>query len=135
MKERILFVDDDLNLLNAFKRTLHNQYDIRVADNGMKGLKIIRSESPFALVISDFRMPGMDGIKFLAKVRELEPDTVRVMLTGYADLDSAIEVVNKGRIFRFLTKPCPIEQLSGTIEDAIKQYRLIHAEKELLEKP
>ncbi|MCH8040773.1 MAG: response regulator, partial [Nitrospinae bacterium] len=82
---------------------------------------------------SDFRMPGMDGNQFLSCVRQFHQDTVRMMLTGNADLDMAMEAVNQGAIFRFLTKPCPPETLATALEAGVKQYRLIRAEKELLE--
>ena len=77
-------------------------------------------------------MPGMDGIKLLARVKNLYPDTVRIMLTGNADQETAIEAVNCGQIFRFLTKPIPPEALTNSLDLAIREYRLITAEKELL---
>jgi DNA-binding NtrC family response regulator len=86
MNEKILFVDDDENLLASYQRQLRNKFAVATAPGGEQGLKVIGSEGPFAVIVSDFRMPGMDGVQFLAKAREAAPDTVRVMLTGYADL-------------------------------------------------
>ena len=97
-------------------------------------LQKIAERGPFAVVVSDRQMPRMDGIKFLSLVKERAPDTVRIMLTGNADLEGAIKVVNEGNIFRFLTKPCPLEILGKAVEDALAQYRLVIAEKELLNK-
>ncbi len=88
---------------------------------------------PFALVVSDMRMPNMNGAQFLTKVREHQPDTVRMILSGHADLEATIAAVNDGHIYRFLSKPCPTEKLRAAVEDGLKQHRLISAEKVLLE--
>ncbi|MFW6179636.1 MAG: HD domain-containing phosphohydrolase, partial [Desulfohalobiaceae bacterium] len=88
---------------------------------------------PFAVVVSDMRMPGMDGVSFLTRVKKLHPDSVRVILTGYADLESAIASVNKGHVFRFLTKPSSPEEMGLALKDCIRQYRLIRSERELLQ--
>ena len=112
---------------------LCRRFAVETAVSGEAGLDLIRSRGPFAVVVSDLRMPGMDGIQFLTAVREESPDTVRVMLTGYADVSTAIAAVNEGNIFRFLTKPCPPDLLVKTIEASLAQYRLITAERTLLE--
>lgn len=134
MNERILFVDDDPNLLAACERNFRRQFPLDTAEGGEAGLAKLAQRGPYAVVISDRQMPGMDGIQFLSTVRQRAPDTVRIMLTGNVDLDSAVRVVNEGNIFRFLLKPCPPETLSKAIEDACVQYRLITSEKELLNK-
>src|SRR6266404_4972909 len=134
VSEKILFVDDDINILEAYKRQLRRQFTIETALGGEEGLEAVRSQGPFAVVVSDLRMPGMDGIQFLSAVREAVPDSVRCMLTGHADLDAAITAVNADNLFRFLTKPCPPDELGKTLEAAVTQYRLITAERELLEK-
>jgi len=130
---KILLVDDEINVLNAFTRHLRKDFDMRTALGAQEGLGFIQEEGPFAVVVSDLKMPGMDGIQFLAKVRELYPDTLRIMLTGHADLNVAIEAINSGEVFRFLVKPCSVENLKKNILDAIAIYRLKEAEKELLE--
>lgn len=132
--QKILFVDDDPNILASFKRTLRKRYDMDVAVGPEEGLKAVEGYRHYALVISDLRMPVMDGIQFLSRVRELSPDTVRMILTGNADLQAAIDAVNRGNIFRFLTKPCEPETLQSAIDSGLHQYRLVRAEKELLEK-
>jgi len=133
MIERILFVDDDPNILATYKRGLHKQFHIETARGGEEGLGAVASQSPFAVIVADMRMPGIDGIQFLARVKKSSPDSVRMMLTGYADLETAIEAVNQGDIFRFLTKPCPLETLTKSLRAGIEQYRLITAERKLLE--
>lgn len=133
MAYKILCVDDDPNILAAYQRQLHKQFHIETALGGSAALKILSTGEPFAVIISDLRMPGMDGIEFLAQVRQIAPNTVRMMLTGNADLQAAMEAVNQSNIFRFLTKPCSSEALTLALQAGIKQYQLIVAEKELLE--
>lgn len=132
MSERILCVDDEPNVLAGYQRQLRKHFDLEVAPSGEQGLDAVRSGS-FAVIVSDMCMPGMNGAQFLAKVREVAPDSVRMLLTGFADLQTAISVVNEGHIFRFLTKPCPPEPLSKALRAGLEQYRLVKAEKELLE--
>ncbi len=129
---KVLLVDDERNILSGYKRNLHSKFQLFAAESGKEGLRIMQDKGPFAVVVSDYKMPEMNGIDFLSKVRELYPDTVRVMLTGYADLNAATQAVNEGNIFRFLSKPCPVEQMSKNIYDAVGQYQLVTAEKELL---
>lgn len=134
MVEKVLFVDDEPNVLAAFKRELRRQFEIETAENAEEGLRTIGAFGPFAVVVSDFNMPGIDGARFLSSVKQTAPDTVRIMLTGYASLETGIRAVNEGDIFRLLTKPCASDALSMALSAAIEQYRLIMAEKELLEK-
>ncbi len=134
MDQQILFVDDDSNLLAALNRRLRKQFDLELAVGPAQGLVIAEQEGPFAVVVADMRMPGMDGVEFLQRIRDMSPDTVRIMLTGNADLQTAIDAVNEGNIFRFLTKPCPYEIMSAALNAGLEQYRLVIAERELLEK-
>ena len=133
MSERVLFVDDEPNVLEGIQRSLRKQVDLQTAPSGAEGLRVLTEAGPFALVVSDMRMPLMNGAQFLAKVREQSPDTVRMILSGQADLQATIAAVNEGHIYRFLSKPCPAEQLLVAIADGLKQHRLITAEKVLLE--
>lgn len=133
-EERVLFVDDDPNILASFTRQLHRQYRVVTAGSGSLGLEAVEREGPFAVIVSDMRMPGMDGAAFLSRVKESAPDSVRIMLTGNADQQTAVAAVNRGEIFRFLNKPCSREILSAAVDAGIRQYRLVTAEKELLEK-
>ena len=134
MAEKILVVDDEKNILDAIQRQMRKKFHVETALGPEEGLAAVRQSGPYAMVISDFQMPKMDGIQFLARVRELAPDTVRVMLTGNADLGNAIHAVNEGNIFRFLTKPCAPEILAKVIQTGTEQYRLVTAERELLQK-
>ncbi|RQD66632.1 HD domain-containing phosphohydrolase [Desulfonatronovibrio magnus] len=130
---KILFVDDDLNILQGFKRTLRKKFCVDTASGPVEGMKAINEKGPYAVVVADLKMPEMNGVEFLSRVRNLFPDSVRIMLTGQADLISAVEAINAGNVFRFLTKPCYPVNLERALNDGIKQYRLIRAEKEILE--
>ena len=134
MNEKILFVDDDANLLASMERNLRRRFNLETAPGGEAGLKKMAEAGPFAVVISDRQMPNMDGLQFLATVRQRHPDTIRIMLTGNVNLEQAVQVVNEGAIFRFVIKPCPADTLARVIDDAIAQYRLVQAERELLDK-
>jgi len=133
MTKRILFVDDDTRVLQALERQLHKQFEIQTALGPELGLQAIATGGPFAAVVSDLRMPHMNGIEFLMRVRQATPDAVRVMLTGEADVAATIAAVNEGKIFQFLTKPCPSDMLARALAAALEQHRLITAERELLE--
>ncbi len=132
-KPRVLFVDDEPNILNAFRRQLHKHYAIHIAQGGPQALEIISQNKPFAVIITDMRMPEMDGVEFLKHVNEVSPDSTRLMLTGNADQQTAIDAVNEGHVFRFLNKPCSVSSLTQAVDAAIEQHNLITAEKELLE--
>ena len=134
MKAKILFVDDDASLLASYRRQLRKQYNIETALSGREGLELIEQNGPYAVIVSDFRMPFMDGIEFLTQVREIAPDTVRIMLTGSADMQLAIQAVNEGNIFRFLTKPCANDVLGESLNTAIEQYQQVTSEREYNEK-
>jgi FixJ family two-component response regulator len=132
--ERILFVDDEQGVLDGYERLLRKDFAVTVALGGLKGLAAIQEYGPFAVIISDMRMPGMSGAEFLAQVKQQAPDTVRMLLTGYTDLSAAIDAVNEGNIFRFLTKPCAKDVLVNAINIGLDQYRSTTAERELLKK-
>jgi len=134
MTEKVLFVDDEENILHSLKRDFRKRFEVYTATSGAEALDILKNEGPFAAIVSDMRMPEMDGIQLLSTVRDQYPETVRLMLTGNADQETATEAVNKGHIFRFLNKPCPTSTMAMAIALALRQYRLIIAEKELLDK-
>jgi response regulator RpfG family c-di-GMP phosphodiesterase len=134
MTEKILFVDDEINVLESIARQLRKRFEVQIANGGQEALQILKDEGPFSVIVSDMRMPGMDGVQLLSTVKDLYPDTVRMMLTGNADQGTAIEAVNKGQIFKFLNKPCSTAVLVPSLALAQRQYRLITAEKELLDK-
>jgi CheY-like chemotaxis protein len=132
-RPRVLFVDDEPYVLEGIQRSLYKEFHTDVAAGGEEGLRRLQENGPYCVVVSDMRMPGMDGAEFLSKVHDLVPDTVRVMLTGYADVQAAMRAVNQGRIFRFLNKPVSPEELIVTLRACIDQYRLAHEGKEVLE--
>ena len=123
MKNKILLVDDDAMVLAGLKRQLRGQFRIETALSGEEALKVIDEKGPFAVVVSDYYMPGMNGIDFLCKVKTVDPDTVRMMLTGSADMSTAIQAVNEGSIFQFHPKPCPADTLGQAIKSGIDKYR------------
>lgn len=134
MAERVLLIDDDPHLLSALRRQFDEEFDLVTAAGGEAGIEAVRTGPPFAVVISDMRMPGRDGIETLKAIRALAPDTVRMMLTGNADQATAIDAINQGSILRFFTKPCPPDLLREGLQAGIEQYRLVTAERDLLEK-
>ncbi len=133
MADKILFVDDEPAVLDGLKRMLHREFEVDTAVSGEQGLAKIQEKGPYAIVVSDMRMPEMNGVQLLSRVRQTAPDTVRMLLTGHTDLNAAMDAVNEGNIFRFLTKPCEKDILSKAITAGLLQYRLVTAEKELLE--
>jgi response regulator RpfG family c-di-GMP phosphodiesterase len=133
-KPRILCVDDEENILSAIQRSLRRNFTITTATSGKEGLQILKESEPFEVVVSDMKMPEMSGAVFLRKASELYPHTVRVLLTGYADLDNVVAAVNDGHIYRFLGKPITGSHLLQALEDSVAQHRLLTAEKVLLEK-
>jgi len=130
---KVLFVDDEPNILDGYRRNLRKQFAISIASSGQEGLELIDQEGPFAVIVSDMRMPQMDGVEFLSKAKQSAPDTVRMMLTGNADQQTAVDAVNEGDVFRFLNKPCPPPDMAKALEAACKQYQLMAIERELLE--
>jgi response regulator RpfG family c-di-GMP phosphodiesterase len=130
---KILCVDDEPLVLEGLTLHLRRAFRLFTAPSGAAGLEVLAKESDCSVVVSDMRMPQMSGAQFLAKVRELHPNSVRVLLTGQSDLESAIAAVNEGQIFRFLTKPCPPNVLLSALGSAVRQHELIMAERVLLE--
>jgi putative two-component system response regulator len=128
--DKILFVDDDPSVLDAIQRAFHKTFEIHVAESAEEGLSIIRENGTFPVVVSDFRMPGCDGATFLSQVVKISPNSICMMLTGCAQLETSIRAVNEGHIFRFMTKPCPMHILEKALRDGLHQYYLIQTERE-----
>ncbi|WP_167762233.1 HD domain-containing phosphohydrolase [Blastococcus sp. CT_GayMR20] len=127
----ILLVDDEVAILDGLRRQLRKKFQVHTANGGAEALELLQTE-PVTVVVSDMRMPQMDGATFLSRVRALHPDVVRILLTGQTDTQAAITAVNEGQIYRFLTKPCPPEVLLEEIGNAVELNRLLTAEKEVL---
>lgn len=133
MNRRILCVDDERNVLEALERNLYEEFDVTTAESGQAALALLDGAEPFAVIVSDMRMPGMSGAELLAQVRQRSPDTVRILLTGHSDMDDAVAAVNRGGIFRFLCKPCPTDELIGSLEAGVQRYGLSQTERQVLE--
>ena len=133
MLPRVLFVDDDRAMLAAIARTFMGTFDLVTAESGAQALELAGAFPPFATIVADMQMPVMNGIELLREFEKRSPHTTRIMLTGQADLGTAMEAVNCGKVFRFLTKPCAHGALEATIQAGVGQYQLVTAERVLLE--
>ncbi len=129
---RILCVDDEPHVLQGLERSLFEHFDVTTVASGEEALELMRSED-FEVLVSDMRMPHMDGAELLKRASALQPNTTRILLTGHAEIESAMKAINQGNIFRFLLKPCETEILIGALEEASQLYRLRRAERDLLE--
>lgn len=129
----VLCVDDEPRVVEALVAHLRRDYHVLTAHSGAAALQTMREQGAPAVIVTDMRMPVMDGAALLKRVKQLYPETTRVLLTGDAGRDAAVSAVNDGQIFRFLTKPCPPDQLRGAIEAALGHHRLLVAERMLLQ--
>jgi len=133
-RPRILLVDDEGRVLEALRRNLRNQFDITMATSGAEAIDILKRRGPFAVLVTDLRMPRMGGLELLAEARKLAPDTTRVLLTGKTDLASAIAShpggIDEGTIFRFLTKPLSLDLFLKALEAAVEHHRQAIAQRE-----
>lgn len=132
MDNRILFVDDEQNVLAGYTRVLRGKYRIDTASDAMQALQLFESRGPYAVVVADMQMPGMDGMQLLARLKASFPETVRMMVTGNADQKTAVEAVNKGEVYRFLNKPCDRELLAEALDEGLAFYDHALAERERL---
>jgi response regulator RpfG family c-di-GMP phosphodiesterase len=133
MAEKVLLIDDDERVLHAYHRVLRRQFPLEVAMGGEQALQALEQHGPFAVIVADMRMPGMSGLDVLEEAVKLAPDAVRIMLTGNQDQKTAMDAVNRGHVFRFLSKPCETAQLAEAIQAGLRQHQLITAEREVLE--
>ncbi|CAB1056566.1 Serine phosphatase RsbU, regulator of sigma subunit [Olavius sp. associated proteobacterium Delta 1] len=134
MRTKILLVDDDEMLLAGLKRQLRNKFRVETAISGEVAVKMVQENGPYAVVVSDYMMPGMNGIEFLTQVKQTDPDTIRMMLTGSADMTTAIKAVNEGSIYKFHPKPCPAETLGSAIQSGIDEYQKVTTDQTQLKK-
>ncbi len=133
MTKKVLFVDDEPNVLQSIRRSLRKEFDIDTAEGGEEALGKLNANGGYAVIVSDMRMPGMNGVEFLSQAKAQFPDSVRMMLTGNADQQTAVDAVNHGDIFRFMNKPCAPDELASAVRSGLRQHELITAERELLE--
>ncbi|MGH8188371.1 MAG: response regulator [Steroidobacteraceae bacterium] len=132
-RPRILCVDDEARIVEGLALHLRKDYQVHTAMSGDEGLQKLKELGGVAVVVSDMRMPNMDGATFLKRVMRAYPDTSRILLTGEPGRDAAVLAVNEGQIFRFLTKPCPPDQLKSAIDAGVIQHRLVNAERLLMQ--
>lgn len=132
-RARVLLVDDEPALLSSMRRQLSGRFQIETEVDPLAALERLDDLADLAVVVSDMRMPGMNGAVFLNRVHQRRPDVTRMLLTGFAEVDYAIAAINQGRIFRFLSKPVAPDEMRTCLDDAVRQFQLIRAERELLE--
>jgi two-component system, probable response regulator PhcQ len=133
MRHSLLIVDDEEFVRNALSRALRGEgYDIRTADGPRSGWEAMQS-APADIILSDFKMPRMSGLEFLSKVREEFPDTIRIMLTGHADVDTVIGAVNGGEVYRFLTKPWQDDELKLVLKLAAAHLDTMRENRKLIQ--
>jgi two-component system NtrC family sensor kinase len=129
---KVLCVDDEENVLKSLRRVFMDEnYEILTATSAEEGLATLEAEAPVPVIISDYRMPGMNGVDFLHKVYEQWPDTIRIVLSGYADTAAVVAAINEGQIYQFIPKPWDEDKLKETIDKALKIYFLHKENKEL----
>lgn len=138
---KLLCVDDERNVLRALERIfMDDDYEILTAISGEDGLAVLADNSDVQVVVSDFRMPGMNGVEFLRQVCEKYPETVRIVLSGYADTGAVVAAINEGQIYKFVSKPWSDEELRQTVAKAVeafslhRQNRALAAELEMLKR-
>ena len=132
-QETVLLVDDEERLLNGLRRQLRGEFEIVTAVGGERALEILESQSEVAVIISDMRMPGVTGVEVLEAFSKKSPTTTRIMLTGNAEQDCAVDAINKSHVFGFLNKPCSTDSLIESIESGLAHHRLLVGEKKLME--
>lgn len=133
MENTVLLVDDERNILNSLTRVFRKDgYNILTAEGGPAGLELIR-DNKVSIVISDHRMPSMEGVEFLSKVKEASPDTIRFMLTGYADIKAVMSAINKGEVYRYITKPWNDDEIRSAVREALEHYNLTAENRRLTE--
>ncbi len=134
MNNKILCVDDEESILRGFKLNLRKDFDVHLASNGVEGLEVFEQEKDFAVVLSDMRMPEMDGATMLSEIKKRNHEVVTILLTGHTDFESAVAAVNEGNVFRMLSKPCPPETLIKVLKAGLEQHDLIISKRILLDK-
>lgn len=134
INRRVLFVDDEKQVLEGIKLHLRREFEVATAIGAEEGMRVISTQPAFAVVVSDMRMPKINGADFLANVRRVAPDTVRMLLTGQPDIAAAAAAINRGQIYRFLAKPCPPKTLVEALDAGVNHYQIQKQRTEILEK-
>ncbi|MCJ8280279.1 MAG: response regulator, partial [Rivularia sp. ALOHA_DT_140] len=131
-KQKILVVDDEPDNLDLLYRTFRRDFQVLKADSGSNALKVLAEEGEVAVIISDQRMPEMKGTEFLSKTLPQFPDTVRIILTGFTDIEDLVDAINAGQVYRYITKPWDPEELKGVVQRAAETYDLLKQRTEEL---
>jgi DNA-binding NtrC family response regulator len=129
----VLYVDDEINNINSFKAAFRRDFEIFTAISAKEGRKILDTEE-IGVIISDQRMPGMTGIEFLESILPIYPDTIRILLTGFSDINAVMDAINRGQVYKYLVKPWQNDELKMYIENALEIYNLRKENKELARK-
>ena len=122
MSHRVLIVDDEQSLLNAVQRCIGEDYEVTTAGSGEEALEILQEQGPFSVVVTDMRMPHMDGFTFAQEANKLYPESVLIMLTGNLDQAIAAKTLRQTNVFRYLNKPCEMSELRAVVAEAIQEY-------------
>lgn len=128
----ILLVDDEQNILSSLKRLFRKEpYKVTLANSAEEGIKKLKEKEKFQLIISDYRMPGKTGVEFLKEAKDICPNSIRIILSGYADIGAILSAINEGEVYKFLTKPWDDDDLKITIRRALEQFELANENKYL----
>jgi len=133
MSYGVLYVDDEINNLNSFKAAFRRDFDIYTAHSAREGRKILDTNE-IGVIITDQRMPGMTGIEFLESIIPVYPDTIRILLTGFSDMNAVMDAINRGQVYKYLVKPWQNDELKLYIQNALEIYHLRRENKDLLKK-
>ncbi|MBS1526277.1 MAG: response regulator [Bacteroidetes bacterium] len=133
MSYGVLYIDDEINNLNSFKAAFRRDFDIYVAQSAKEGRKILDT-TEIGVIITDQRMPVMTGIEFLESILSIYPDTIRILLTGFSDINAVMDAINRGQVYKYLVKPWQNEELKLYIQNALELYHLRRENKELARK-
>lgn len=131
-KQKILYVDDDKENLHTFRRLFRKQYEVLLAESGEQGLQLLEEHTPIPVIITDQRMPEMTGIEFLEQSIHISPGSIRIIITGFTDVQALIDAINTGRVYRYITKPWDEQELYVTMKRAIESYELKEKNARLL---
>ena len=123
MKHAILCVDDEVDNVDALERLFRKKFKVFKATSGPEAISIL-DENPVTVIISDQRMPEMTGVEFLSRSLKIQPNTIRILLTGYTDIDSVIDAINSGQVYRYVTKPWDPVDLTTAVDRAVERYEL-----------
>lgn len=133
MQFGVLYIDDEIHNLNSFKAAFRRDFNIYVAQSAREGRKILE-QNEIAVIVTDQRMPVMTGIEFLESIIPVYPDTIRILLTGFSDINAVMDAINRGQVYKYLVKPWADEELKMYIQNAIEIYHLRKENRELANK-